>query len=282
MIRDLYLGFVSSLMQTLPQSLRGRWRLARVLLRLAGESEATVRGARGLRYCVPSLREPIALGIVADGHYEPQTLQAILEHMPPDGVFVDVGANIGAIVIPVASALPNARVIALEASEVVSSILRKNVRMNSLTNVEVHEALVGSRDGQVVRFNHAPKDKFGMGSMGTALGGVTSMLEVTTLDTLLKSIDATSAAVIKLDIEGAEVLALEGSTALLQRKGPSPVIIFEFNDWSEENMGVPSGAAQYFLLQLGYRIASLNDSAGSMTAPMCNGSAMLIAKRASE
>jgi hypothetical protein len=53
MIRDLYLEVVSSLMQTLPQSFRGRWRSADSILRLAEEGEATVRRAQGLRYRLP-------------------------------------------------------------------------------------------------------------------------------------------------------------------------------------------------------------------------------------
>lgn len=44
---------------------------------------------------VPCLREPVAFSILIDGTYEEATWEAIKGYLPRDGVFVDVGANVG-------------------------------------------------------------------------------------------------------------------------------------------------------------------------------------------
>lgn len=86
--------------------------------------------------------------------------------------------------------------------------------------------------------------------------------------------------VVKLDIEGAEVGALQG---LIQRltSGGSPVIVFEFADLAETRIaGQAARDAQEFLLSLGYSLFRLVRGGGPgelPTRPLTTGSTMILA-----
>jgi hypothetical protein len=52
---------------------------------------------------LPSLEEPVSVNLFGFGVHEPDTLRVILKYLRPAGVFVDVGANVGALALPVAA-----------------------------------------------------------------------------------------------------------------------------------------------------------------------------------
>src|SRR6185437_16793203 len=102
--------------QAIPDTLPGKTRLARLALRPFRNCELVRLPDRfGNVLKVPSLEEPISLGLFSSGVYEPDTLRAILNWLPDSGNFVDVGANIGALSLPVARCRPDTRIISIEA-----------------------------------------------------------------------------------------------------------------------------------------------------------------------
>ena len=123
-------------------------------------------GPFGNSLCCPSFEEPIALAIFANGVYEPDTVAGIVGRIPKNGVYLDVGANIGAIALPVARHRPDVRVICIEADPATATVLRRNVANNALPNVTVAECLAGSCSKEAVRFYTATPDRIGMGSVG--------------------------------------------------------------------------------------------------------------------
>ena len=77
------------------------------------------------------------------------------------------------------------------------------------------------------------------------------------LDAILDELAIERVDVVKLDIEGAEVGALQGLIRRLTSGGP-PVIVFEFADWAETRIaGQTAGSAQEFLFSLGYSLFRL-------------------------
>jgi hypothetical protein len=88
------------LLRHLPARTPGKARLARALLRsIRGTQGLIVESSAGARFVVPHLSEPIAFHLLVDGCYEPETAAAILACLSPGDVFVDVGANIGLLVV---------------------------------------------------------------------------------------------------------------------------------------------------------------------------------------
>src|SRR5207302_3238366 len=88
----------------------------------------------------------------------------------PSGVFVDVGANVGALALPVAAQRPDAQIICIEADPRIVSLLQRNVTTNGRTNITVVDCLAGPTNDRQVAFYRAPPEKFGMGSLGPQFG----------------------------------------------------------------------------------------------------------------
>jgi FkbM family methyltransferase len=254
----LALTLIRRVVRAVPDRLRGKTRLARFALRpfLAG-GMVCIPDRFGNVLHLPSLEEPISVSLFAFGVYEPDTLCAILRHLRPSGVFVDVGANVGAIALPVAASRPDAHIICIEADPQIVLLLRRNVTDNQRSNITIVHCLAGPVDDPQVPFYRAPTAKFGMGSIGPQFDASPIRLTQRTLDEVLDKLAIDDVGVVKLDIEGAEFGALQGLSRRLASQRP-PAIVFEFADWAETRIdGQAAGSAQKFLLSFGYRLFPL-------------------------
>jgi FkbM family methyltransferase len=130
-------------------------------------------------------------------------------------VFVDVGANIGGYALPVARRA--SAVVAIEAQAGIAELLRRNVEANGLGNITVVEAAAG-REAGVAEFpvvDLASRANFGAVGQGTA-AGKTRPTPVVTLDDVAPA----DTAVVKIDVEGAELDVLAGARRLLDETRP--------------------------------------------------------------
>lgn len=218
----------------------------------------------------------------ANGVYEADTLAAILQLLPHNGVYLDVGANIGAMALPVARQRPDAQIICIEADPGIAAILRRNVAENRLLNITVIECLAGPFLKEEVHFYSAPVRQFGMGSVGKQFDFPPKLLKQVALGQYLDQTGVGHVDVIKLDVEGAELGVLQGLRRRLTNVNP-PAIVFEFNDWAEQRIeGQSAGAAQVYLRSLGFqtfRIESQGTLGPPLDQPIFEGGAMLLAQR---
>ena len=153
------------------------------------------------------------------GRYEPELYSAIKAHLPPTGVFWDIGAHIGLVAVPIAAR--GAAVVAVEPLPTNVERLRKAIGRNRLENVEIVPVAVGESHRKV-------KITEGESSTGrVADDGV----EVTmiTLDMLLE--DHQPPDLVKIDVEGFENDVLAGAERLLQRR--SSTLIIELHAWAD-------------------------------------------------
>jgi FkbM family methyltransferase len=222
----------------------------------------------------------MSVGLFGFGVHEPDTLGAILHHLRHSGVFVDVGANVGALALPVAACRPDARIICVEADPQIVSLLKRNVAENGRSNIRIVHCLAGPIDNPQVPFYPAPAAKFGMGSIGSQFGAEPVTLTQRPLDDVLDELFIDDVDVMKLDIEGAEFGAMQGLSRRLRSPAP-PAIVFEFIDWAETRIaGQPAGSAQQFLLSLGYRLFRLargGRSGERIERPVTTGYTMILA-----
>ena len=257
----------------------GKLRLAKLLLGdLRGPS--LIKDRCGFTYEVPDLREPIALHLLINGAYEPETQDLLLRFLPLGGVFIDVGANIGTFTIPAAKHVGSSgRVIAIEASREVFNVLQKNVDTNKVKNVQLVCAAAGASAGDT-EFYPAPADHFGMGSRAPQFNAAPIAIPSVMLDSLVQSFNLSSVDLIKIDVEGFELDVLKGASGLLSAKKP-PLIMFEFCDWAETRSGGDLGAAQRFLMDCGFQIWRASDygHGSPMTKPLTTDGDMLVAQR---
>jgi hypothetical protein len=155
------------LFRALPVGFRGKAKIARLLLGsfLDSTGQLIITTNSG-QYFVPSLKEPIGFHLLTDGIYEKTVLDFILDNVTSGSIFVDVGANIGTMTIPVAKTVGDkGKIVAVEASPEICKYLHHNVALNKLNNVDIIECAVTDSDNGATPFYEAPPDHFGMGSI---------------------------------------------------------------------------------------------------------------------
>ena len=125
------------------------------------------------------------------------------------------------------------RVYAVEMIPETADRLRAQIGENRLTNVTVVERALSSREGETVRAA-MPEGRWGMASIvrGADQPGARD-IATTTLDVVLAS--EPKVRLIKLDLEGAETLALAGATETLRK---TEGIVFERAADAAEDAGL--------------------------------------------
>ena len=273
--------FISKIFRLIPSVIPGKMRLAKAFLYRIPDQEAEIN-ASNCKLIVPSLKEPIAFHLLANGVYEPETTALLMKALNPGSVFVDVGANIGIFTVLAAKRVgPSGTVIAIESSPKIFPYLHKNVSLNSLSNVRVKQCAAYDQCSNLP-FYEAPADHFGMGSLSPQFHAQPISVVTQTLDHILEEEKVKRVDVLKVDVEGFEAAVFKGARQLLTGKNP-PLIVFEFCDWAEAR--VPEGKvgdAQQVLKEWGYQIWSLSDflrNKRSLSNIITKGSVMLVARK---
>jgi len=180
---------------------------------------------------------------------EAHVVSAVRANLGEGSTFVDAGANIGFFTILAAGIVgPRGRVYAIEMMPRTADRLRLNIAENDLTNVAVLEHALSAKSGEEVLAT-VPEHKFGRASIVNDAGGEshsTISVRTRTIDELLVE-SAGPIDLMKLDLEGAEALALKGAAEVLKRVR---AIIFE-------QLRGQSEAAE-LLEQSGFRLSTLD------------------------
>jgi FkbM family methyltransferase len=187
--------------------------------------------------------------LFACGFCEPAAW-AMRSLLKPGDVVIDGGANIGIYTILAAAAVgPKGRVIACEPSPGTIAMLRENVRLNDFRWVDVQECALAAEPGR--RQFHAFTPGSGYSSFAPADQGSGTQVEVavTTLDDLAEPLLA-RIALVKLDTEGAELLALQGARRLLGEARPD--FIVELEPEHLERQGASVEEVQTLFTEAGY------------------------------
>jgi len=194
---------------------------------------------RGVSKIVYSFRED----------YEPEL--ALLPRLFRSGeTFVDAGASFGVYSL-VASRIAGekGRVLAFEPAVATRSVLKRNIRLNGVTNIRVFHAALNDRAGRACLSNDPDPSRNALLPRGDCDHGSES-IETVTFDDALTSEERSRVSVFKLDIEGAEELALRGASKTL--RGASPHVIFEVNPEAAARLSLQPDGAWRFLDAHGY------------------------------
>jgi FkbM family methyltransferase len=171
------------------------------------------------------IRNHMMNGHVFESHIINGTLKPYIQKSK---YIVDVGANIGCHTISYANMNPECKVWAFEPQEKTFGILSRNVARNSLSDrVEIYKCGLGHKEA-LTTLNSLDKvwdanmQGHNKGGIGIGEGGET--IKVRTLDSLnLPGLDF-----MKIDVEGAEGLVLQGASETIKKY--KPVIFFEHNE----------------------------------------------------
>jgi FkbM family methyltransferase len=148
-------------------------------------------------------------------------------------------------------------VLAVEASPANAGLLRKHLEWNHCRNVQLVEAAIGDRDGEVsFTFRQDPTDPGGFAnSLAYDIGGETATIWMTMIDTLCASCEPD---LIKIDIEGAELLALKGAYETLMRS--APILVIAIHPDAMRAIGTNPAELVEFLGTCGYEGRHLDGS----------------------
>jgi FkbM family methyltransferase len=165
--------------------------------------------------------------------YEPRVRQVMSQYIKPGWVCVDLGANIGQSALAMAPlAKPGGKVIAFEAFPHNAARLRRNLRIRGFgKDVQVENLAVS--DGQAHRLTiYAGRNKsdFEWNVIGRDVTGQTTAAEMEIAAVALDEYFPPGSRInfIKIDIEGAEALALAGMRRVLRES--QPIIVIEFHN----------------------------------------------------
>ena len=111
-----------------------------------------VHGKYGCVFKLPNIIENVGFYIFANGIYEKDTIDFAIEKCSGETYFIDIGANIGSISIPVCKQLDHLKTMAIEASPKVYEYLIWNVLQNALANITLVNKALGDNDDVNVDF----------------------------------------------------------------------------------------------------------------------------------
>lgn len=183
--------------------------------------------------------------IFVTGRWDDDIAHAIRSTLRPGDVFVDIGANVGYFSL-LASQLCS-KVFSFEPNPGCLEQLNKNIELNKRKNIVAKP--VGLADkSRIADFHVHDVSNIGGGTLRAGRGEKFSVK----LDTLDAHLSGESIRLIKLDIEGAEVLALKGASSVLSRPD-GPDVICEVSENGLRQLGASKEELFGMMLSYGYK-----------------------------
>lgn len=249
----------------------GGYRLVRVARRALPRSQW-----KG-RFTTPDdLKLDLDLGTYPDccmavGLYEIDTYRLLRARLKPGAWFVDCGANLGYFTLLASKWVgETGRVDAIEPDLLNRSRLTAHLAENAANNVTVHPFAASDAKGEIEFFH--PTGATANHGMATLYRSLTPSAEsyavqTTRLDDLLAGLRDGVPDVIKIDVEGAELVAIEGMRKILQADCP-PTLIVEHNHETSAAAGhLPSAIFEKLTdIQPRYRVAFVGRQPQPVTA----------------
>lgn len=185
------------------------------------------------------------------GNLEPTTGRFILNNMKDGETFLDIGANVGYFALLVASELRQAHVVAFEPNPPIELCLSESVQRNGLGDrMKVVRKAVSNVAGAVSFAVEAINSGHSRIATGASTSDVIQVDAVIFDDWVKVNPLSSRVACIKMDVEGAEVLALKGMSELLAKHRPALCIEGYDNQLAE--FGSSLAELRKLLLDAGY------------------------------
>ena len=199
--------------------------------------------------------------------YERRELDFVRAALKPGETVLDIGANFGLYSILAAKQVgPKGRVLAFEPNPRNLLYLRLNLLLNRQRQVEVVPVALGNEEGE------ADFTCVSQGAYSTlhaaAVPGKTTVIRVkqTTLDAIAAQEKLHSVDFVKMDVEGAELLVLQGGEDFFAT-APRPLVMCEFSDERAGPYGYTSRQVYQWLRARQYRWFRLSEQTRLVEQP---------------
>lgn len=234
--------------------------IARVIyrfLRILGFSQHRVISRNGIRFDV-DLAEGIDLSLFLFGSFQKWVIDDSLLPRKTDFCAIDIGANIGAICLPLAARNENARIIAVEPTDHAYQRLLRNIDLNPALKPRIKAVQAFMGDGSPATAGTVAYPSWRLDAAAGARHevhlGQEHMVTCPSLsiDGLVEREALHCLDFIKIDTDGHEFDILQGGSQSIERW--RPIIVFEFCFYENEKRGHSFADFAAFFSALNYDI----------------------------
>lgn len=166
----------------------------------------------------------IQQNIYFKGSYENLELNWIEENLNPEDVFIDIGANIGIFTLTAAQKIGQGKVYSFEPFEQNHNSLIKNIELNPFKNIQVEKFAIAESEKEISLFYDDEDKNLGMVSSYNLSKKNETIIKAIALDDYVLSNKIKKVDIIKMDIEGNELYALQGMKNVLKNQKPKLLV----------------------------------------------------------
>lgn len=221
------LRYAASTLRSSGTSADSKDRLWRLVQRHATFLDIKTRATivNGMKMQVSS-RPRVEQEIFLFGEWEPLFTRYLRSISAPEGIFLDVGSNIGYFSLIASSAFREVH--AIEASPSTSRRLKAIIADNGIDNITVHNMAVGAHEGEIDFFQDKEQSG-GSSTIKTDKNEFEARVPVAPLEKILQDIDWGRVRFVKVDVEGLEAPVLDSLLALRDSLHPEVEIFVEYD-----------------------------------------------------
>jgi FkbM family methyltransferase len=202
--------------------------------------------------------DPVLSPAVAFGVYEPYEQKVFKEFCKPGATVVDVGANVGLYTLIAASAVGSSgQVIAIEPHRQSFQFLQQTISKNQFHHVVAFNVAAGDSRRQITLFT-TDENKADSRIYGDGISRQEITTDMVDLDSLLDQNGIENVQLIKMDIQGAEALAVRGMKKTIARN-PDLTIFTEFWPWGIQEAGGSPIEFLYGLQEAGFNLHAIDE-----------------------
>lgn len=159
---------------------------------------------------------------------ELQVIKFLIKNLRENDIFYDIGSNYGFYTLLAQELITNGEIHSFEPLPKIFDLLRRNANLEKNPNTFLNNVALSNQVGEAIFYNREVARHTGTSSLIFQRDNpekyIIIKIKTTTLDEYTKTHKAPS--IIKLDVEGAEFLVLEGGLSTI--KNFKPIIIMEF------------------------------------------------------
>jgi FkbM family methyltransferase len=188
------------------------------------------------------------------GFHELNETRFLHRHLKKSMVLLDVGANQGEVTLFAAKRLTEGKVYAFEPLNDLFSLLNSNVALNGFQNITTFNFGLSNQSATVPFYlgREGPGENEGLGTMFQSVGRnrFVQNIALRTLDEVAVLNGISQIDFIKIDVEGAELMVLQGGRKTISAM--RPVVMIEYSEDTYNAAGYSGQEIQRYFAELNY------------------------------
>jgi hypothetical protein len=161
---------------------KGKFRIGKILFKnfLNNYQPVIFTAHSNIKYKIPNTVENLGVELLINGIYEKEVVAFLKKICKNGDIFLDVGANIGSIGLPVIKSKNDVKYYGFEASPAIFPYLEYNFKNNNVDNFKLYNKLIYADDDKQMKFYQA--SKYGKSSLSPSYSDEYIFITSTSID----------------------------------------------------------------------------------------------------